>query len=166
MNRSLNRKTKLPKPLRASRVPATSGMLYEMEGRLNRRMDAGFHKVDARFHKVDARFHKVDLRFNKIDARFDVVDERFKKVDARFDKVEAEISGLRTEMKSEVGGLRSEMKAGFDEIKSLIENLSAEIHRQGLLVEQQAAENRYVLESHTVLDSHMRKLLGENPEDV
>lgn len=40
------------KPIRSDQVPATSAMLYEMEERLNHRMDSGFHSMRSEIHRI------------------------------------------------------------------------------------------------------------------
>ncbi len=95
------RTSKLRKPLRSAEVPATAEMLYEMEERLNHRMDAGFKQVDAKFKGLESKFMGLESRFE----------------------------GLESKM--------SEMKSEF--------------HRVALLVEEQNARNKYVMDGYAQL---------------
>jgi hypothetical protein len=78
------------------------------------------------FKKFDARFKRVDARLRQVDARFDKVDARFDSMDARFDNMDAK----------------------FDELKH---EIKADIHRLGLLIEEQNARNVFVLDGLTSL---------------
>ena len=91
----MKRKTrKSSKPVRSRDVPATAAMLFEMEERMNHRMDAGFHRMRAEFN------------------------------------------GLRAEF----GGLKAE-----------VSGIKSELHRIALLVEEQNARNKYVLDGYAQL---------------
>ncbi|MBX3020949.1 MAG: hypothetical protein KF799_04675 [Bdellovibrionales bacterium] len=75
------------KPVRSPDVPATAAMLYEMEGRLQHQMNAGFERV----------------------------------------------------------------KAEFSIVRADLSSLKSELHRIGLLVEEQNARNKYVLDGYAQL---------------
>lgn len=58
----MKRKTSaLRKPVKTANVPATCGMLYEMESRLNHRMDTGFMKLESTIHGIKSELHRVAL---------------------------------------------------------------------------------------------------------
>lgn len=105
------------KPLRSNQIPATAAMLYEMEERLNHRMDAGFHKMDSKFSGVDSKFGSLESKFSGLESRF---------------------SGLE----SQFSGMKSEM------------------HRIALLVEEQNARNRYVMDGYAQLYDLLERRLG------
>jgi hypothetical protein len=98
------KKPTVKKPVRSGDVPATSGMLYEMESRLD-----------------------------------------FK------------IETLRTELRAESSSLRSEMKAAMSKLNT---SLRAEIHRIGLLVEEQNARNKFVLDGYAQLHEFIKEKLA------
>ena len=105
------------KPLRSPDVPATGAMLFEMEERLNHKMDSGFQKIRSEF------------------------------------------SGLR----SEFSGLKSEfsiLKSEIHGVKSEIHGMKSELHRVALLVEEQNARNKYVMDGYTQLYELLINKLG------
>ena len=124
-------------------VPVTQRMLFEVRDQLKRHTDAKFERLQSKFARQEQRFAKLDGkvggfegRFAQIDARFAEVDARFAAIDARFDQVDAKFK----EVDAKFDELRSEMKAGFA-------TLSSEIHRVAVLVEEQNARNRVVLDA-------------------
>ena len=71
---------------------------------------------------------------NRMDAGFEGLRTEFK----------AGLEGLRAEFKSDFGGLKSQfghLKADFGQLKS-------ELHRVALLVKEQNARNRYVMDGY------------------
>lgn len=69
--------------------------------------------------RTDARFNQIDAKFSQIDARFNQIDARFSQVDAKFNQLESQIS-----------------------------TVLSEIHRLAILVEEQNARNKYVLDGY------------------
>jgi hypothetical protein len=66
----MKRKPKTPrKPLRSHQVPATSSMLYEMEERLNHRMDSGFQGLRSEMHSMKSEMHRIALLVEEQNAR-------------------------------------------------------------------------------------------------
>ena len=140
MNHSKQKRTgslpKLPLPPETRDLTATQGMLQLVRTELKEdisglrsEMKAGFSKIDARFKRVDARFNTIDARFDKIDARFNEIDGRFGEVDGKFHEVVAAIHGL-----------------------------TAQVARQGMLVEEQNARNNIVLEALTGLTQRQNRV--------
>lgn len=76
-------------------------------------------EIRAVSHKID----QYDSRFNQQDSKFEQIDAKFKEVDARFDE------------------LTHKMDSGFA-------TLIAESFRTRALLEEQAANNRIVLEGY------------------
>ncbi len=72
--------------------------------------------------------HEMNARFKEVDARFNQVDARFNQVDARFEKLE-----------------------------SKMEEVLSAVHRVGLLVEEQDARNKYVLDGYAQLYEQINK---------
>ncbi len=147
MNHSKQKRTgslpKLPLPPETRDLTATQGMLQLVRTELKEdisglrsEMKAGFSKIDARFKRVDARFNTIDARFNTIDARFDKIDARFNEIDGRFGEVDGK----------------------FHEVVAAIHGLTAQVARQGMLVEEQNARNNIVLEALTGLTQRQNRV--------
>lgn len=136
--------------LRPEEVPVTQAMLYGVRDELIHRMGLMEGrlepKFDGRFQKIDERFEKIDQRFEKIDERFEQVDKRFDRMEVAQDKLASEVSRVYTAM----GLLRTE--------------LSAEISRVGVLVEEQNARNQVVLEGLSGLFRRQEKVESEVSE--
>jgi predicted nuclease with TOPRIM domain len=144
------RKSKAKRPERSADVPVTQKMLYLVREELKsdslsvrgdlkslrQEMNARFDKVDARFKEVDSRFDKVDARFKEVDSRFDKMDARFDEMDSRFDKMNARFD---------------EMDSRFTGMNSRFDGLISEVHRIALLVEEQNARNKIVMDGLNVL---------------
>ena len=105
MNSKKHKSSKSKRPVRSKQVPATTSMLYEMEERVNHRMDAGFERLRGEMN-----------------------------------------SGFR-DLKSEIHGVKSEIH----EMKSEIHGIKSEMHRVALLVEEQNARNKYVMDGYAQL---------------
>ena len=136
-------KVKLKKinPLKNKDLPVSQGQFAEFRGEVNSKftsvelefkavrseMAAGFLKIDASFLEIDARFLEVDARFSQIDARFPQIDARFSQIDAR-----------------------------FSQIDSKLELLIAAVHQIRMLVEEQNARNKYVLDGFANLNAQLK----------
>jgi uncharacterized phage infection (PIP) family protein YhgE len=127
--------------LKSKDLPATAGMLHEARHELKSEMTSFRLEMDARFSQIDGRFSQVDARFSQVDARFD-------QVDIRFNQVESSIAGLRSELKSD------------------IEKVLAAVHRVSLLVEEQNARNKYVLDGYGLLSERMDKIEKKFESDL
>ncbi len=68
-------------------------------------------------------------------------------------EIRAEMTQFKTEVRSEVAQLRTEMKINFSEVKAMA-------HRTSLLVEEQNANNRIVLEGLQALWQRQDRLEG------
>jgi hypothetical protein len=73
------------------------------------------------------------------------------KMDSRFQKVEGKLAELKTEVK---GQLTSEISG----LKSAMEKMSSSMHQMQLLVEEQRAENRIVMDGLTNLFSRQERI--------
>ncbi|MBN8536905.1 MAG: hypothetical protein J0M15_07610 [Deltaproteobacteria bacterium] len=136
--------------LDSKKLVATQGMFFHLEKELKleiksteKRLSSKFHKIDARFASIDARFNKMEARFSDIDARFNKMEARFSEIDARFNKMEARFS---------------EIDARFNTIESKLDKVLAEVHRMAVLMEEQNARNRFVLEGYDQLYKRQDRL--------
>lgn len=109
--------------------PATRKMVRLVRDELRSEIRSLGHRTDARFDKVDARFNKVDARFDKMEARFDKIDARFNEMESRFNSIDSR----------------------FNEMMSFFEEMRADHHRTHILLEEQHANNRIVLEGYQAL---------------
>lgn len=123
---------KVKPPARSKDLPATQGMLMEVRKELKADVRELRHDMNAGFRKIDARFSRVDARFNEVDARFNKVDARFSEVDSRFETLESMMQKMLS--------------------------MQADTLRR---IEQQASENRIVLEHLTGLFARQDRLEKE-----
>jgi len=63
--------------------------------------------------------------------------------------------GVRDELKTDISSVRFEIKSFRSEMDSRFQKVISEIHRVGVLVESQHAENRYVLDGYTSLNDRL-----------
>ena len=130
-------------------LPATQGMLHLVRSELKAEMRAGFSNVDARFNQVDARFNKVDARFDEVRVEFSKVYAELNKMNARFNKIDARFN---------------EMDGKFNGLNSKFELVLSEVHRIGLMVEEQNSRNTVVLEGLTGLFRRQEHLESQTNE--
>lgn len=127
-------KTKLSvKPVRSRDVPATAAMLSEMESHLQHEMRAGFERTDAKIEAV-----KYDVETLKSDVRTLKTDVAVLKTDAQTLKADMQI------VKADI----SEIKIELHEIKADVHDIKSEMHRVALLVEEQNARNKFVMDGY------------------
>ena len=123
--KKLSAKKKIKKHLRPKKsgdVFATKSMLDNFRDELKSDITSVNLEVKSVRSDVKALDKRIDARFNEVDARFDKVDARFNEVDSRFHKVD-----------------------------SKLEQVISGIHRVTALVEEQNAQNRYVLDGYASL---------------
>lgn len=60
------RKTNSVKPVRSRDVPATAAMLYEMEERLNTKIDSRFHEVKSEVHGLKSEMQALKSEMHRI----------------------------------------------------------------------------------------------------
>jgi septal ring factor EnvC (AmiA/AmiB activator) len=136
--------TRVPRAT-AGDQPATRKMLKLVKDQLSaeiKAVAARIDQMDARFKGVDARFSSMEGKFRKVDARFKSIDARFKSIDARFKSIDAKFKALDAK------------------IDDRFATLSAQIHRTNLLIEEQHANNRIVLEGLQALWQRQDRLEG------
>ena len=140
-------------PTRSRELPATQAMVFESREELKaeirsfrhennsrfneqqaqfKSIDAKINGQDAKFKSIEAKINGQDAKFKSIDARFNKVDEKFKLIDARFDKIDERFKLI---------------DARFDKMEARFDKVDANIHEIKLLVEEQNANNKYVLDA-------------------
>jgi len=110
-------------------LPATMEVIYEIKKIVD--MEARSNKK--RFEAVDKRFEAVDRRFESVDKRFDTLEL---KMNSRFDSMQADMHKIQADM----------------------HKMQADLHRMLVLMEEQNARNKYVLDGHTLLNDRMDRL--------
>lgn len=150
--------------LDSKKLVATQGMFFHLEKELKleiksteKRLSSKFHKIDARFASIDARFNKMEARFSDIDARFNKMEARFSDIDARFNQMEARFSEIDARF-NKMEARFSEIDARFNTIESKLDKVLAEVHRMAVLMEEQNARNRFVLEGYDQLYKRQDRL--------
>jgi len=113
--------------------PATRKMLGLVRDELKHDIRALDQKMEAGFAKIESRFESIDSRFASIDSRFASIDSQFVSIDSRFDSMESNLESL-------------EFKLG-----SQISEVHALLTRMSMMMEEQKANNRIVLEGHQLL---------------
>lgn len=145
---------KLPRRATKSRdVPATQGMLDAFRNETMSRLSAQDYRFssieklliayDRRFDRIDARLDKMDARFEAIEARLDRMDARFEAIEARLDRMEARLDKMDARF--------DKMDAHFDAVLARIDKTQSDLHRSLLLMEEQRAQNVFVLDGYTSL---------------
>lgn len=88
------------------------------------------------------------------------------KIDAGLRRVQSEISGVKADvssLKSDVSSLKSDvstLKTDVSSLKSEFSGFKSELHRVALLVEEQNARNKYVLDGYAQLYELIERKLG------
>lgn len=147
-SRGMKRKTPLPpKPVRSPQIPVTVEMLNEMEDRLSHKMDAGIHLIRSDMSEFKSMMRSEMSGF-KSEMRSEMSE--FKSV------IRSEMSGFKSEIGSEMSGMKSDISV----IKSELSGIKSELHRVALLVEEQNARNRFVLDGYAQLYELIERKLG------
>lgn len=133
------------KPVRSSDVPATSAMLYEMEERVGARINSVKYELKSEMSEM-----KSDISIIKSDVL----------------GIKSDISGIKSEMsemKSEMSEMKSEMsemKSEMFGMKSEMFGMKSELHRVALLVEEQNARNKFVMDGYAQVYELLSKKIG------
>jgi hypothetical protein len=136
-----------PKPsLRAKDLPATRGMLYLVKTEL----------------KADLREVRTELKADIHELRTELKAE----IQGVRTELKAEIQGVRTELKAEIQELRGEFKTQFLRMDAKFDHVVGEVARLGVLVEEQNANNRIVLEGLTGLWQRQERFESRLVEEV
>jgi len=135
------------KPVRSSHVPATSGMLHRMEGRLSEKMNAGFERADGKIAGLRSDFQsmKSDIHAIKTDLQTTKAD------------MHSAMLSIKSDMHSAVHVLKSDVQS----IKGDAHDIKSELHRVALLVEEQNAKNNFVLDGYAQLYERMARIEGK-----
>jgi chromosome segregation ATPase len=94
------------------------------------------NELSAKIAGQSARTTRVEKRMDTIEKRMDALEKRMGNLEKRMDNLEQSMANLILEM----------------------QRLTAEVHRIGLLVEQQNANNRYVLDGYAMIYDRQDKL--------
>jgi len=97
--------------------------------------------------KAPVRSHEVPATAAML---FEMEDRLSHKIESEISGVRSEINGVKSEvhgLKAEISGIRSEVHG----LKSEISGVKSELHRVALLVEEQNARNKYVMDGYAQL---------------
>ena len=132
----MKRKNTVPvKPVRVAQVPVTVQMLNEMEGRL-------VYKFESRLHQSQG---EAKTEFRGVRTEIAGIRSDITRMDTKFSGMEVKFSG---------------MEANIEFIKSDVAEIKSELHRVALLVEEQKAQNRFVLDGYSQLYELIQSRLG------
>jgi chromosome segregation ATPase len=146
-------------PLTAGEVPVTRVMLESVRTEVLQRIDKSREEA-----KADAqRIH------DKLDRKIDTVKGELKAEIQEFrTELKAEIQEVRTELKAEIQEVRTEvqgvkaevreLKAEIHDIKAVVHATQAQVARIELLVEEQNARNKIVLDGITAILSRQEQV--------
>ncbi len=145
--------SKVAKPKRNKDLPVSQGQFEEFRSEVNYKFTSVNLEFKSLRKDMDSKFKKVDARFNEIDARFNEMEARFKKIDARFDQMEARFNQMEARFK--------QIDARFNQLEAQISNLLAAVHQTRMIVEEQNARNKFVLDGfanlHANLEAHKKE---------
>lgn len=97
-------------------------------------------------HRMDAGFHQLKSEMGSLGTA-----------------LRSEMADLKSDVKSEIKDIRSDMLLMRSDWKSDLSKITSELHRVALLVEEQNARNKYVLDGYAQLyDMIDRRLNTEN----
>lgn len=148
----VSKKAKPPK--KSQDIPVTQAMLFELREELINKFNSNENSIKANESSIKSneaaiKANEIAIKANeaalkalekKMEARFEQVDARFEQVDARFDQVDRRFDQME-----------KKFEAKFDK-------LIGEVHRIALLVEDQNARNKYVLDGYTSLSDRLDKV--------
>ncbi len=157
-----------PSHLTSDEVPVTRGMLAGVRTELLQRIDQSREEAKAANQKLDGKIDAVRAEIVELKAELKSEIHGMKadihEVKTEIHGMKADIHGMKAdihEVKTEIHGMKAEihgMKAEIHEVKAEIHEVKAEIHevkagmaRIEVLVEEQNARNRIVLDGITAL---------------
>ena len=120
-------KKSVVKDIQPEDVPVTKAMLELTEKRLEEKIESAKLELKSEIGSV-----RTELRAEIGTARTEL---------------RAEIGTARTELGAEIGSVKSELQA----VKAAIHDVKSEVHRLAILIEEQNARNKIVLEGLTGL---------------
>ena len=139
-------KPRLKSPRKSGAVPVIKEMLDEARHELKHEIVSFRFEVGAGFKRVDAAV---------LDVRSDV-----EKVETGVLKVRAEVEDVKAsvlEVRADIEEVRSDIKW----VRSDMEKVLSAVHRVGLLVEEQNARNKFVLDGYAQLYDRLNHLEGK-----
>jgi len=136
---------KSKRPLKSGEVPATMNVVHSVRDELNHKIDSVktelHHKIDSVKTELN---HKIDSVKTELNHKIDSVKTE---LNHKIDSVNADLSG-------KMDSLNTKMDTGFN-------HLSNQIHQIKILMEEQNARNRYVLDGYASLYERQERLEQE-----
>jgi archaellum component FlaC len=121
-------------PKRSKEMPVTVIMMDEMEGRLSHKIEGVRDELKSEMHGIRSEIHEMKSEIHGIKADLHGVKSEIQAVKSEVQAVKSEVHAL----KSEIHGMKSE-----------VHGLKSEFHRVALLVEEQNARNKFVMDGYT-----------------
>lgn len=111
--------------------------IQNLDSKLDSKTQALDSKIDAKFHELDSKF---DSRIQALDSKF---DSKFQDLDSKLD---TNVQALNLKIDTYRLELNAKIDATESRLNSSILNLTSEVHRLGVLVEEQNNRNKIVLD--------------------
>lgn len=131
-------------------LPATQGMVQLVRTELKAEMRAGFKKMDARFAQMEERFASHDGRFSRMEERFAEIDGRFAQIDGRFAQIDQRFVQIDQRF--------AKVDEQFALVHAGMAELTAQVSRVAIAVEEQNARNRVVMDALSGLWTRQERL--------
>ncbi len=86
----------------------------------------------------------MDKRFNAVDKRLNAIDTKIANLDSSLSEFRAEMRASFAQLQTTLGSEIVNLKVGLNEVKT-------QSHQTAILVEQQAHDNKLVMEGYAML---------------
>jgi tetrahydromethanopterin S-methyltransferase subunit G len=117
-------------------------------------------KKTAKKKKI-AKVHKP-VRSSEVPATKAMLDELEQKLTHEMASVKLEVKSVKSELTAKIG----QVEAKVEQLDAKVESVLAAVHRVGLLVEEQNARNKFVLDGYTSLNDRLEKVERKIDENV
>ena len=131
-------KKSVVKDIQPEDVPVTKAMLELTEKRLEEKIESAKLELKSEIGSVRTEL-RAEIGTVRTELRAEIGTART--------ELRAEIGTARTELGAEIGSVKSELQA----VKAAIHDVKSEVHRLAILIEEQNARNKIVLEGLTGL---------------
>lgn len=139
-NKKTYRKTS-PKPVKRKDVPATQAFLYSVRNELKKEIANTRNDL-----KGDLELTNLKISAVGYELKADIA------------ATNSRIDAVRDELKADIASLRIEAKADVARLESKIDKLSLQIHQMMIMMEEQRAQNIYVLDGYASLYDRQERL--------
>ena len=120
--------------------------MEELLKEFRQEMRDGFAGVNGRLDKLENRVGSLEGRFETLEGRFDTLEGRFDTLEGRFDTLEGRFDTLEGRFDTLSGSL-SRLTTQVSANEATLNRVDAEVHRQGLLLEERHDELKLAIEA-------------------